>query len=176
MFPRQNSPQRSQEPQQPKSPRPRINWISTLLWLALGFVFLSWFWGSLGPDDAATQIAYTTFRQEVDAGNVSEITVRGEQIEGQLVESITVPTDEGTESTSQFITYLPAFGDDTLLATLTEQGVTVNTEPIDEFSWWGILLNFLPLIVLIGFFWFIMNRSRQQGQAIFGALLCVERQ
>jgi cell division protease FtsH len=123
--------------------------------------------------DARNQISYTLFRQQLQDGNVEQVTVSGDQIQGELKEPIQADTEgteaEGEESPtfSEFVTYLPSFGDEQLLSLLEEQGVEVETRPDTEFSWWAILINFLPFILLIGLGVWFFSRMRSQGQGIF---------
>jgi cell division protease FtsH len=68
---------------------------------------------------------------------------------------------------TNFITYLPSFGDEELLSQLEGQEVEVETRPGQNFSWWTILLNLLPFALLIGLGYLLFRRTRTQGQGIF---------
>lgn len=157
-----------------KPPRPGWGISRALIWLLLALILVPWIWGMFGNGlDARNQISYTRFRQQLQDGNVEQVTVSGDQIQGEFKEPIQADT-EGTEAEgqetptfSEFITYLPSFGDEQLLSLLEEQGVEVETRPDTEFSWWAILINFLPFILLIGLGVWFFSRMRSQGQGIF---------
>ena len=156
----------------------------SLLWFLILFMLLSW----VAPmffsgGSAATPIDYSEFRQQLRAGNVTSVVVRGETIEGQLKEPATVPVEEGAapepaageeaakdappaEQYTEFTTYLPSFGDEGLLALLEEQNVTVETQPVSDFSWFSLILGLLPFLLLIGIGYVFFSQMRSQGQGI----------
>ncbi|MCB0104267.1 MAG: ATP-dependent zinc metalloprotease FtsH [Caldilineaceae bacterium] len=164
-------------------------WRRSLLWIVLLLVLSLWFLPRfLGLSDAATTIAYSTFRQQLQMGNVEEVTVQSDQIQGTFSEpvpvrfdaenrvAVAVPPSEvasaaetgGDASLSEavnFTTYLPSFGDDELLPLLAAQEVAVTARPASSGSLWVILLNFLPFLLLIGlgFWWFSRMRGQMQG-------------
>lgn len=115
------------------------------------------------------KISYTEFRRLVKEGQVQEVVVKGDEIQGVL------RSENGGGSTSpylqqgeqNFITYLPSFKDDELLSLLDQNGVRVVTKPAETFSLLGMLLNFLPIIIFI---WIMVSMSRtmkSQGKGIF---------
>jgi cell division protease FtsH len=153
--------------QHPSSSLGCSNWSSVFWLLLLGSLAL-WIWGIWGNGAAtATSISYSAFRQQLREGNVEEILIEGDQIQGTLAEAATkeVPEGENVEYT-QFVTYLPSFGDDELLALLEEQNVTVETRPESDVSWWALVLNFLPLLLLLGAGFYLFSRMRSGGGGI----------
>jgi ATP-dependent Zn protease len=54
------------------------------IWLILLIVLAIWLWSTFGGTSNNTQIPYNTFRQQVESGNVQQITVSGEKITGKL--------------------------------------------------------------------------------------------
>jgi cell division protease FtsH len=153
--------------------RPRLSgcgsW-GSLIWVLLGIALLLWIWNPFGDGlgGDATDINYTTFRQQVRAGNVKQVTVTGNSIRGELIEPAEKPNGDGeTVTYSEFSTYLPSFGDDELLTLLEEQGVQVDAEPESDFSFVTLLVNFLPFVLIIGFGYLIFSRMRSQGQSLF---------
>lgn len=150
---------------------PRIPRRSGLSWLLLLLIIVGFWVGTrffLGADQIT--IDYSQFRSFVREGNVAEVIVAGEEISGQLEEPATLETEEeGSEpiTFTEFVTYLPAFGDDTLLNLLEENEVTVRTEPTDDFSILALGINLLPILLLVGLGYFIFRRVQQQGQGVF---------
>ena len=141
----------------------------TLIWVlfVIAMIFLLWnpFKGGLSTP---VQINYSTFRQQLSAGNIERVTVQGEKIQGELIEPAEQEIDASEVSTyTNFITYLPSFGDEELLKQLESQGVEIETQPERDFSWWSILLSLLPILLLIGLGYLLMRRVQTQGQGIF---------
>ncbi len=137
-----------------------------IIWLLMGLALATVLWGPLSDQFSdRTRIDYSEFRQQVQAGNVERVTVTGETIEGQLREEAERTTEAGeTVTYQQFTTYLPSFGDDQLLSLLESQGVEVETQPPSDFSFIDLVINFIPLIALIGFGYLIFSQMRSRGQ------------
>ena len=116
-----------------------------------------------------TTISYTAFKNELIAGNISSITVQGEKITGSFRAQplSTGPSSGPGSSNLGFTTYLPSYGDTELSILLEEAGVRVFTKPVNRTSVLGLVLNFLPLILLIFIFYSFYRGSRNQGSSIF---------
>lgn len=142
-----------------------------LIWLLIGLIFVPWIWRfSSNSFNRPTEIDYSEFRQQLKAGNVKQVTVSGEQIQGTFKESIPEPGTENKEEPTKFtdfVTYLPSFGDDTLLSLLETQKVEVTAQPKTDLSILAILINILPFVLLIGLGYLFLSRMRNQGQQIF---------
>jgi cell division protease FtsH len=152
---------------QKKHLRERYRRWSTSFWVILLLLLLvNWLGGRfLFGGDVATAIDYSTFRSQVMADNVTQVTVTGEEIRGQLNETINVDTAE--TSVSEFITFLPSFGDDELLSLLEDHNVSLTVMPVSDISFWAIVFSLLPILFIIGLFYFISRRMQQQGQSLF---------
>jgi cell division protease FtsH len=104
------------------------------------------------------------FVTQVQAQNVSEISSKGDSIEGQLKHEVTYdpPGDDKPVKVDKFKTEVPSFIDHGQLTTLlTQAGVVVNAESPDSGrSLIGsLLLGFLPTLLLIGFFVWLARRQ-----------------
>jgi len=121
----------------------------------------------LGADEP-TRISYSTFREQLQAGNVAAVTVTGERIEGRLNAPAEQETaDAETVEYTEFVTYVPSFGDEELLGMLEAQEVEIRTEPEPDSSWWTILFTgLLPFLILIALGYFIVRQMRTQGQNV----------
>jgi cell division protease FtsH len=149
-----------------------------LIWLLLGLAIASVVWGPLSNRlNSRTRISYSEFRQQVQAGNVEQVTVTGQEIQGRLEEAaeLEMGSDEAT-TYEEFITILPSFGDDELLPLLESQGVEVDAQPDTGFSWVDLLINFLPLVLLGGFVYFFFSQMRGRGQDAFSIFSMRESQ
>ncbi|MDW3203913.1 MAG: ATP-dependent zinc metalloprotease FtsH [Alphaproteobacteria bacterium] len=93
--------------------------------------------------------AYSEFLSQVESGQVKSVKIDGQQITGSYT------------SGAPFVTYAPE--DPNLVRTLTERGVRVEAIPPDNsISLAAILLNALPILILIAF-WFFIFRQMQGG-------------
>ncbi|MBV9543579.1 MAG: ATP-dependent zinc metalloprotease FtsH [Chloroflexi bacterium] len=143
--------------------RPRPWWISFVVVLVLNWLIVQF----LLPEQTQQRIdvPYTFFKQQVSAGNVSEVTSRGDVIQGTFKQAEKYPTDDANAKASTlFQTVMPQFADPGLETLLEQQGVTINAHSLDEARplWQTILLSFGPTILLIGLFFWISQRAANQ--------------
>ncbi len=140
-----------------------------LVWLILAGLLLVWLWSPLGPGGhERTHISYTAFHQQVEAGHVRRVTVTGQKIEGSLSQSAKTTGPNGNSHTYRaFVTYVPSFGDPTLLGDLRAKDVTVQTRPQSTFSWWAVIVQVAPFLLLLWLGWLFISRMRSQGQGLF---------
>jgi cell division protease FtsH len=108
------------------------------------------------------------FVNEVKAGNVKEITSTGESIEGTLKNQATYTPPEGdaVKVDKDFKTEVPTFIDPAqVTALLTDNNVVINAEAPDSgrSTLGTIILGFLPTILLIGFFIWLIRRQMGGG-------------
>jgi cell division protease FtsH len=114
------------------------------------------------------------FVDQVEAGNVEEISSRADSIEGDLRSEATFdpPGDAEPVAVTRFETEVPAFIDPAeLTRLLAEQNVVINAKPPDEGRslWVSLLLGFLPTILLVGFFvWMFRRQAGASGGGILG--------
>ena len=133
-----------------------------LLLMIVAPVIVRWLGGGRGE-----QIPYTEFRELVRTGEVAEVTVRDEAIFGRLTREVADGKDADADAERDFVTYLPTFGDDELMAMLEESGVEVTTEPSSDGSFSLLLFSLLPVLLLVGLGWMLFRRMGQQGQQMF---------
>ena len=124
------------------------------------------FFSTAGP---RTAISYSSFKNEVINNNVSSITVQGEKITGSFRTALVSSGNTSSIGSSSlgFTTYIPSYGDKDLSGLLEESGTRVFTKPISRTSIIGLLLNFLPFILLIFIFYTFYRGSRNQGNSLF---------
>ncbi|MGI8913034.1 MAG: ATP-dependent zinc metalloprotease FtsH [Chloroflexota bacterium] len=118
-----------------------------------------------------TPIAYSQFETQVEAANVPSVVLDGHTITGSLKTTTSLPTanGKGTADVSEFSTQVPAFGDPSLLPLLREKNVQVTVKPPNGNS--SLLLNlaisFLPILLLVGFMFFMTRRIGAGQDQIF---------
>src|SRR6266851_1441055 len=143
--------------------RPRPWWISFLLILIVNYLLVQFFLPE--RPNPRIDVPYTFFKQQVAAGNVLDVTSRGDVIQGTFKQPITYPPDQQNAPTSNlFQTVMPQFADPGLETLLEQQGVTINAHSLDEARpWWQtLLLSFGPTLLLIGIFFYISTRAASQ--------------
>jgi cell division protease FtsH len=151
-------------PKPPMIPRNR-KWIAVILGLlALNFIvaFIT------GGPTQRTQVPYSPFfLQQVSAGNVQEISSRGETIQGNLKKPANFTPPGGTSKpVDLFKTEVPSFVDTTnLTQQLERKGVVVNAEPPDSGRSFlaTLFLGFGPTILLVALFIWLMRRQMGGG-------------
>ena len=104
-----------------------------------------------------TELTLSEFLDKVDKGEVGKVTfdelmVIGEFKEGRLHK-------EG----DRFSVQLPQFGNDDLPTRLEEAGVEMTSEPEKDISLFTILLNWGPILLIIGLWIFFMRQMQTGG-------------
>jgi cell division protease FtsH len=141
-------------------------WVAVLVLLAALFNLFN----SPAQNRRGNEITYSEFISFVDNGRVSDVTIAGNRIYGSL-----------SEGGQQFTTYAP--DDRMLVERLEKKGVKFKARPSDEDvpSLMSVLLNWFPMLLLIGVWVFFMRQMQSgSGRAMgFGksrAKLLTERQ
>jgi cell division protease FtsH len=156
---------------QPFIPRNR-----TFIWILVGLLALNVLIAILtsGPE-SKPQVPYQPFFvEQVTGNNVRDISSTGDSIEGTLKQEATyMPPGGGDEVTvsNDFKTEVPSFIDNRAVTELlTEHHVVINASPPES----GrsvlatILLGFLPTLLLIGFFLWLIRRQAGGGGGVLG--------
>jgi len=158
------------EPKPPLVPR-NGRFAAFLLALLVVNLVLSF---TTGEPPSREQVPYQPFFvDQLEAGNVSEITSRGDTIEGTLEQeaSYDPPGDEKPVDVKRFETEVPAFIDrDGLTRLLAGEDVVINAEPPDSGRsfWLNLLLGFAPTLLLVAIIVWI---ARRQMNATRGGML-----
>ncbi|MBQ7475950.1 MAG: ATP-dependent zinc metalloprotease FtsH [Selenomonadaceae bacterium] len=103
------------------------------------------------------ETSYSQFLQKVDEGEVTKVVL--------TKNSIKATKKDGTE----FTTIAPdsPIGDETLVGKLESKGVDIVAQNPKEPAWWMTLLSsFLPILILIGVWFFIMNQTQGSGSKV----------
>jgi cell division protease FtsH len=159
------------ESKPPMIPRSRL-FIAFLLGLLGLNLLISFLTGS--PEERERVPYQPFFVEQVEAGNVEEISSQGDSIEGELDSEATYqPPDEGDSvQVTKFETEVPTFIDPAQLTqVLDRNNVVINAEPPDEGRsiWASLLLGFLPTILLVGFFiWLFRRQTGGGGGGVLG--------
>ncbi len=123
------------------------------LWLVIGLLLIALFnlfQGSSGPPPAAA-IPYSDFLAEIDKKQVKEVVLQDKTLTGTLTDG------------RQFKTYIP--DDPNLVSRLENAGVRLSVEPEEEGMnpILGALLQWFPMLLLIGVWIFFMRQMQSGG-------------
>ncbi|MGG5808989.1 ATP-dependent zinc metalloprotease FtsH [Falsiroseomonas sp. CW058] len=129
------------------------------LWVIVALLLVALFnlfQPSSGPGRASSQVAYSDFLNEVNAGHVRDVRIQGRTVTGQLSDG------------RSFQTYTPE--DPTLVSKLTERGVRVEARPeeSDVNPLFHYLLSWFPMLLLIGVWVFFMRQMQGGGGRAMG--------
>jgi cell division protease FtsH len=125
----QTSQQQDQTPetqQEHQSFPPRFNW-RPMIWFILVWLLII-FLSSPNPDRNRIDLSYSQFKQEVQNGNVVEVTVKGNRITGAFVNAYQVQAEKNGPAYQYFSTLVPSFGDRQLMTLLESNEVVIKAE------------------------------------------------
>jgi cell division protease FtsH len=128
---------------------------NVIVYVILGLGAL-WVVGSVvqrSPD--VDELRFDQFLQKVDAGDVTsaEMLLTDQRIEGELTDG------------SPYRTTYAGEGDELALR-LVEKGVDVVANPQGQSAWVAVLTNVLPLLLIFGFVFFLMNQAQGGGSRV----------
>ena len=131
--------------------------------LLIGALLVNWVVASLvmGPQER-TDVSYSFFTEQLDAGNVQTVTSTADTIQGRFEKAVDYPPDsKDSAHVDLFTTQRPSFATDDLLGTLESKGVTVNANPPDAPPplWRQLLVGFGPTLLLVGLLLWFARRS-----------------
>lgn len=126
-----------------------------VFWVIIAFLLFALFNLFQGPQQQGIQsnLAYSEFLTAVDSGEVRDVTLQGTKGGG-----VTITGHLGDGRT--FASFAP--DDPTMVARLTDNNVRIQASPSDDgqFSLGGMLISWLPFLVLIGVWVFFMKQMQ----------------
>ena len=125
---------------------------SLLFWMVL-VVILALIWQfSVNLQTGSQQITFSAFLEQVNSGQVSEVKFVGNQITGKFA----------TDATKTFHTTMPPSYEN-LVNDLIARKITVDADTETAGAWTTILLSWAPILLMIGFWVFIMRQMQSGG-------------
>ncbi|MEM7121611.1 MAG: ATP-dependent zinc metalloprotease FtsH [Pseudomonadota bacterium] len=128
------------------------------LWVIIGLLLIALFNLFQSPSNSGGQseLAFSEFMDEVNAGQVSDVKIQGNKITGHFT------------SGREFSTYAP--NDPNLVPNLTAHGIQISAAPSEDDmpSLFGILLSWFPMLLLIGVWIFFMRQMQSGGGKAMG--------
>ena len=104
------------------------------------------------------EFMYSQFKSELAGGNIQEVTV----VEGQTLEGVLrTPIVIQGRSVDRFTVRLPIRDSEETIRQLEAHDVIIDVAPPRQ-NWWVLVINMLPWILILGF-WFFLFRQMQSG-------------
>ncbi len=107
--------------------------------------------------DSGQDLTYSQLIQQTKQGNVSEVTFSPNR------QSITAVLDSGQKVK---VNYPSPQSQVAYQKVLEEENVTFDSKGIGTSAWWALLTGFLPFLLLIGFWIFLMNQMQGGGSKV----------
>ncbi|HEX9137537.1 MAG TPA: ATP-dependent metallopeptidase FtsH/Yme1/Tma family protein, partial [Nitrospirota bacterium] len=150
---------------------PRIYWRFLAAFFAASLVIYGWNVFFNPNASAHTTISYSQFMEQLNAGNIKSVSIKKEQVSGELLKEAIVPLpgEKNPAKVKFFQTILPSFQGEGLLSLLKEKNVSITIEPAEQSALWQMVIGFLPWVLIIGF-WVLMTKRNQQIQGGPGGL------
>ncbi len=130
-----------------------MNLRNIVLWLFIALIVFGLFnlFSNTSGDRNTVNLTYSQFLDEVEAGSIKDVIIRGNNINGAF------------EDGRSFKTY--AANDPTLVDRLNDRGVNISAAPLDDGypSLLGVLISWFPMLLLIGV-WIFFMRQMQGGR------------
>ena len=120
------------------------------LWLVVSLVFVMLYHLFNQPKGVQDSIVYSEFVSQVEKGQVTEVTIQGDHINGKLSDG------------RSFKTFAPK--DAGIVALLKDKGVRISARPMDDSPWYmTVLVSWFPMLLLIGVWIFFMRQMQSGG-------------
>jgi cell division protease FtsH len=111
------------------------------------------------------KITYSRLYQEVEAGNIKSIVISGREARGELMQPIMVTTGSRSENVKRFISQIPMEPGD-LVTEIQAKNPKASIDGAKERpNWFGVMLTYLPIILIIGFWLFFIRQMQSGGSA-----------
>jgi len=148
-------------PQKPKTPgkwgkasKQLSFWVLLVLLAGTLFTYMS------GAKEAAPQISYSQYNQEIERGNVSAVTIQeGKLVTGDFKNRVTI----GGRPAQRFTVLLPIKDSEREVTRLQEKNVQIRAER-ESTSFGSLIFMILPYIIIFGA-WMLILRQMQAGGA-----------
>lgn len=156
----------------------RPNWFGFMpkwAWaLLIGILVFEWLVLPICSRQSSTEVSYSFFYHQLQAKNISRVTIQGLSIQGQFKKSVSY-TPQGSDqqvSVTRFKTTAPGsdLGQDNILNLLKSQDVAIQVQQpsTTQSLILNLLIGFVPTIVIFGLLFWMFNRAQQSQQGIFG--------
>jgi cell division protease FtsH len=111
----------------------------------------------ISRNDSAQKITYSELRQQAEAGNVSEVLFNPNR------QQISATLDSGQKVKVNYPTPQSQFAFEEILQ---KQNVRFDSKGTGSSAWWTLLTSLFPILLLIGFWIFLMNQMQGGGSKV----------
>ena len=118
------------------------------LWLVISLMMVMLFQIFKQPNRSSLSISYSDFLNMVENGNISEVTIQGDDIFGKSIRG-------------PFKTFAPK--DPELIKLLRNKAIQISVQPEDDSTWMHVFLSWVPMLLLIGVWIFFMRQMQAGG-------------
>jgi cell division protease FtsH len=119
------------------------------IWLIIGVMMILLFNLFSAPKKTEQEIIFSEFMTRLEGGDVEEVTIKGNNVTGQL------------RGGKKFKTYTAEYPD--LVEILRSKNVKIIAQPEEQNPWWHIFLNWGPIIFLVAIWIFFMRQMQTGG-------------
>ena len=153
-------------PQRPPNWR---RWVSPGLLVLVMLLALLSSPGLFGGISSTPEVSYSVIYEQLQQRNVSLLDFQGETgVTGQFIRSVIVTSPSGrTQNIVRFNANLPPGGGDELRELANQHRVSIHATPNEPSILLSLIINFLPLVLIIGFFVWMGRRAQGQMNGIF---------
>lgn len=126
-----------------------------VVWFGIALVILMFLSVAQGVQDpsvvGAKELSYSEFMDNSKAGHVSNVTIKGDSVHGKFA-----------NSGESFFAKVPPY--ENIVDRLANTGVQIKAEaPEQPGLFWNFVFSFMPVLLLIGFWLFIMRQMNGKG-------------
>ena len=154
-------------PVQPPKNKREMNWgrfsKTFAFWILILLIPVALIQLTGARNEAAPKVNYTFYRSELARDNIKAVTIQGgKYIQGDFRTRVLV----NNRPVARFTTNLPAENSEKEVEALASRGVTIEAQdPRPSITAW--ILNFLPWLLLIGFYLFLFRQMQAGGAKAF---------
>ena len=131
---------------------------SLLFWMVLIVVgVMIWQFSNFASSAAENPMAFSTFLQHVEKSEVQSVTITGNEITGVLTTAVS------GDGTTKFRTYAPTAVRRPRQQARRSKSVQITAKPETTSPWATLLYSWAPILLMIGFWLFIMRQMQSGG-------------
>jgi cell division protease FtsH len=129
--------------------KPPKSYRSIIFWIAAGIVIIILYSLLQTPSAVKREINFSEFMDEVEKGNINEVTITGNQLKGKFTDGQAFKSVAPTQY-------------DELVKILREHNIIIIVKDTSRSPWFGYLFTWFPILLLI-LFWVFFMRQMQAG-------------
>ncbi len=129
--------------------KPPKSYRSIIFWIAAGIIIIILYSLLQTPGAVKKEINFSEFMDEVERGNINEVTITGSQLKGKFTDG------------QAFKSVAPQQYDD-LVKILREHNIIISVKDTSRSPWFSYLFTWFPILLLI-LFWVFFMRQMQAG-------------